>query len=503
MGVGKSPIPPSGVITPSDSSSLVESPFKKTPVEILCKIFSDTLILVPSDGSFIGPHRKNLELLKLTAVCKRWRSTASECATLWTSITSSASEPSTVQCATLFLGRSKEATLSVYLWDSGDPVDPEVEQPWKELLGLIAVQSHRLSSCNFSSPSPRFWSYWSLPAPNLRKLTAQGHGTGIPPMFRGQLPRLETLTLLYYAPWPLGKYTALRQADLRSHGQQVALTSLLNALRGCEVLEKLTIHGYARLRCGTSPPAIVSLPRLSKLELFSSDSALILGHIETPSLIGPVIIFDSNPDRDILHTIPRTKCTMPYLQGISKLHVTLNSYSAQYYIAGYRENETIALYIGVCGVGHEFRWTWARASIQAVASFIHFSNVRNLTFSTDTPDVPWDLWLPNLSDVRELTVSCPRSEDLLISLLDTSPKYGLPLCPSLQSLALDRRGRRAVVDHLSLMGFVVSRYKAGIPLRRLKLQKDEWEWIQQLDNSWVALTRSQCMYFSGAMYETC
>ena len=500
--MGKSPIPLSGIFPPSDGSSLVESPFNKTPVEILCKIFSDTLILIRPRGSYTGPHRKNLELLKLTAVCKRWRSTASECATLWTNIVSSASDPSTIQCAKLFLGRSKEAMLSVYLRDSGDPRDPEVERFWKELLGLIAIQSHRFSSCNFSSPSPHFWSYWSFPAPNLRELTAQGHGTGISPIFRGQLPRLESLTSLYYSPWPLWKYTALRQADLRSHGQYVTLTSLLNALRGCEVLEKLTIHGYAHLDREASHPAMVRLPRLCKLDLFSSDSLLILGHLETPSLIGPVIIFDSNPDCDILHSIPRTERTMPYLQEIAKLHVVLNSYSAQYYIAGYREDGSITLYIGVCGVGHELRWTWARASIQAVASFIPFSNLRNLSFSTDTPDVPWDLWLPNLSDVKELTVSCPRSEDLLISLLETSPNNGLPLCPSLQSLALYRCGKRAVVDHLSLMGFVMSRYEAGRPLRTLKLHKDEWDWIQQLDSSWVTLAQSQCTYFSGETYET-
>ena len=483
-------------VATSDNSSLVESLINKIPVEVLCKIFSETLASSPPSGaSHIGLHRKNMELLKLTAVCKHWRSTSSECAILWTRIVFSTSLPSTIQCAMLFLGRSKEAMLSVHICDSDHRSYPEVERSRKEILELIAIQSHRLSSCDFSSPSLDFWSHWSFPAPNLRELTVQGHGTGMSPIFRGQLPRLESLTSLYYAPWPLGNYIALREADLRNHGQNVTLITLLDALRGCEVLEKLTLHGYGRLDSGTPSPAIVPLPRLGRIDLFSSDSALILEHLETPSLIGPVIIFDSSPDHDILHSIPKTQRTRPYLQGIARLHVVLNSYSTQYYIAGYREDGSIALYIGVCGVGHWFRWTWARASIRAIASFVHFSNVLSLIFSTDSPVVPWDLWLPNLDNLRELTVSSPRSEGLLVSLLGASPENGLPLCPSLQSLALYRCGRCTVVDHMSLMAFVMSRYQIGRPLRTLKLHKDEWEWIQQLDNSWVALTRSQSAYF--------
>ena len=116
-------------------------------------------------------------------------------------------------------------------------------------------------------------------------------------------------------------------------------------------------------------------------------------------------------------------------------------------------------------------------------------------FTTDTFVVPWDLWLSKLGHLRELTVSCPRSEGLIISLLGDSPSNGLQLCSSLRSLALYRCGRCAVVDHVGLMGLVVARYRAGRPLRRLKLHKDEWDWIQLLDKSWVTLAESQCTCF--------
>jgi len=249
----------------------------------------------------------------------------------------------------------------------------------------------------------------------------------------------------------------------------------------------------------SQPPALF-LPNLRQVNLFSCDSALILGHLDAPSLTGPVIIFDSSPRHHILCALPKPKHPIPYLQGITKLHVILNSHSAQYYVAGYREDGLSAFYVGVCGVGHWFRWTWVRESIEAVASFAHFSDVRSLTFSTDALIVPWDMWLPNLTRVRELTVSCPRSEGLLVALLGTPPEGGLPFCPRLSTLALHRCGKYAVVDHVSLVEFVLSRYRIRRPLRRLKLYKDEWDWIRELDRSWVVLVQSQCAFFCPSIF---
>ena len=363
----------------------------------------------------------------------------------------------------------------------------------------ISSQSHRFLTCDFSPTSHSFWNYWSFPAPKLRKLTIQGLGTESTPIFRGQSPSLESITLLQYSPWPLSNYPSLQQVDLRNRGRNVSLSSLLHALGGCEALEELALHEYANLSNEAPQLPITPLPRLFKVNFFSCDAALILEHLETPSLEGPVVIFDSKPGEDILHSLPRNQhMTPPYLQGITELHVVLCSYSGQYCIAGHREDGSIALYIGVCGVNHWSRWTWVRASIAAVASFAHFFSTQNLVFSTDTPCIPWGLWLPNLNSLKELTVSCPRSDGLLETLLKTSPRTGRPLCPLLQSLALYQCGGCAVVDHVGLIRFVISRYGTGQPLRKLKLHKDEWNWIQQLDDLWAALAQSQCMYSSQA-----
>ena len=382
--------------------------------------------------------------------------------------------------------------LSVCIMNSY-PGDRETTRSCKELLRAIFSQSHRLSTCDFSSTSSSFWNNWAFPAPKLRKLTIKGYGTGAPFGFHGQAPLLESVTLLHYLPWPLGNYPSLRQVDLwnREH-RDVSLALLLDALRGCEVLEELALHGYAHLANEVSHPAPVPLPRLLKVDFFSCDSALILEHLETRSPECFVTIFDLNPGQDILRSLPRDQSrALPYLWGITELRVVLHSYSSQYHIAGHREDGSVVLYIAARGVDRS-RWAWVRASIGAIASFSHFSSTRKLTLSTDIPFISWDMWLPNLNHLQDLTVSCPRSEGLLRGLLGSSPQTGLPFCPSLQNLALYQCGGCAIVDGLGLIKFVVSRYSAGRPLRQLSLHKGDWDRIQQLDSSWAALAQSQC-----------
>ena len=403
-----------------------------------------------------------------------------------------------MQGAQLFLSRSKDAMLSIYIWDStGLTRDPEVAERLEGLLDAISSQSHRISSCELSSPSPDFWRTWTLPAPNLRKLVIKGCCTKTPLVFGGVIPRLEILISLNRTPWPLGNYAALRKAELRNYESRASLTALLGALQGCEALEKLSLHGYARMVQTKPGPTPILLPRLHRISLSSCDSALILEYLDAPSLIGPVVIYDTNPRQNILQCLPGTQRSKPYLEGIVGLHVVLETHLATYAIAGCREDGQTAFYIGAQRVEHRVRWTWTRSSIEAVASTVQFSGIRTLTFVTDSIAVPWTVWLPNLSHIRKLSVTCPRSEGILGALLRTSPEDGLPFCPFLRSLAIHRCGKYAIVDHIGLMKLVLYRYRVNRPLRRLTLRKDEWEWIQQLDldEAWVFLTKSQCKPF--------
>ena len=244
---------------------------------------------------------------------------------------------------------------------------------------------------------------------------------------------------------------------------------------------------------GDLPLTPVSLPRLRQLNIFSSNSTLILEHLNAPSLTGPVVIFDTSPHYHILRSLPKTKADPPYLQGIKKLHLVLNAGSAQHYVVGFREDGSTAFYIGACAIGYQTlaRQSWVDASIEAVAACPHFSRINSLVFATDSPEVAWDLWLPALGHLEVLNVACPRSQDLLTTLTVSSQANGLPVCPSLHSLALQRCGAHAAANNVRLMNLVLSRYRVERPIRKLKLQKDEWDAIQRRNESWGKFVQSQ------------
>jgi len=470
---------------------VINRPIDKLPLEILCRVFFNAAEFpyTTFEPSHLRPHRTNLILLKVTAVCKRWRSTALGCAILWKNIAFSTSTRSTIQCARLFLSRSKQVALSVYIWDIGCTENLEIDESSNELLEFVSAQTHRISTCQLSSPSHDFWRHWALPAPNLRKLLLHGHGPEAPPVFRGEFPRLEMFTSKYCTTWPLGNYATLSHVELRNHSRRVTLVSLLEALTGCTMLERLILDGYWRLEQDGPHLTPIHLPRLRGLDLISSDSALILEHLEAPSLRGSVIIFDPNPHRDILHSLPNPPGTVPYLQGITSLVIDISIRTSYHYVAGFRQGGSTAFYVGVYGVPYWAKWSWTQLSFAAVASFAPFSNIRSLTLVTDAAAVPWELWLPKFGRVEELSVSCPKPDDLFTALLGFPPDTRLPL---LYSLTLHRHSGSASVDCTRLMEFVLYRYGVARPLRQLRLNKEEWGWIQRLDETWVLLAQSQC-----------
>ena len=462
------------------------------PAEILCKVFVDATEFpyTTLHPSYLPPHRANLVLLKITAVCKHWRLVALACAILWTKISFSTSKMFTLRCARIFLTRSKEAEISVYAWDSERTENPKITRAFEEheLLEVVSAQAHRISACQLSSNLPDFWRYWTLPAPNLRRLLVQGCSTGAPPVFRGEFPQLKTLASMCSVIWPLGSYATLTHAELLNYNQRSTLTSLLDTLNGCMALEGLILQGYVGL--GRRDPHLtpISLPHLQQIDLIACDSALILKHFEAPSLRGPVTILDSNLPGDFLPSLPAHQHHAPYLQEIMSLVIEIKTSSSCHFVSGFRVDGSTAFCIGVDGAPNRARWGWTHLSFAAVASFAPFSNIRSLTLVTDALVVPWELWLPNLNSLLELIVSCPRLDNLVAALLTP---MGTPL-PLLQSLTLRRLGRYATLDHSALKTLVLHRNQAGRPLRQLRFDREEWGWIQACDETWVFLVESQC-----------
>ena len=82
----------------------------------------------------------------------------------------------------------------------------------------------------------------------------------------------------------------------------------------------------------------ILLPHLRQIDLLSCNSALILGYLNAPTLIGPVVIYNTNPLQNILQCLPSTDHNKPYLGGIVKLHVALGTYLAQQYVTAYDQD---------------------------------------------------------------------------------------------------------------------------------------------------------------------
>jgi hypothetical protein len=475
------------------------APITTVPVEVLGKIF---LLAVGTrsypSGSSSPSHevicRRNLVLLQLTAVSSRWRTVAIDLGTLWSDIAFTTSRPSTIRYAELSLNRSKGSMLSVYIADDRICQESVANRYVEEVIKKVAAASGRISRCELFSSSPAFWGIWVLPAPDIRQLVFGGRILTSTSPLNAELLQLRSSALFSCGLWPLSNSRNLTSAELRSDNHHMSLTALLDAFRGCDALKSLVLHGFQTLEVNDTPPAIVVLPNLRRLGLFSCDSTLLLGHIEVPSLSEPLIIFNPTPYEDIMCSVPPKQQQEPYLRNLRKLQVTLNARRSQYSISAYREDGCLALYIGTAGVPHWLRWRWTRASVDAVARFGPFSTVHALSFSTDSLMTSWPLWFLNLRLLRQLSVACPGPDRLLSSLLIPDPGTGQPPCRALSSLALLRCDPYTWVSCVRLKELVLSRRATGVPLEKLILPEEEWLRMKHLDKAWVGLVEFQGMF---------
>jgi hypothetical protein len=466
------------------------------PVELLGNILSLTAKTwpCPSGPSCEVAHYRNLALLRITTVCSRWRSVAIASGALWNNIAFTTSELSTVQCAELFLGRSKGTMLSVYISDHGEDPEPTISQYVDSVIQKVAAASGRLKFCQIFLPPPPLWNDQTLHTPNIHQIIPGGQNQPDNGRFGILFLQLRSIASFSCTFWPPGNSRNLTSAELRSNDQPTKLTTLLDVLRGCEVLKSLVLQGFDSFHVtDSSPPAVVVMANLQRLNLFSCNSTRLLSHIELPSLSASLIVFDSTPYEDMLHSVPPNQRCAPYLQNLAKLQIVLNAGRAQYSIAAYRDDGCLALSVGVSGVVHWLRWGWIGASVEAVARFVPFSAIHNLSFSTDSIMTSWNLWLLNLRNLRKLSVACPGPDRVIRALLDSDPETGLPLCRTLTSLALHGCERRSI-NHACLKRLVLRRRATQTPLQQLTLREDEWMYMKGLDTSWSDLLESQSRF---------
>ena len=240
------------------------SPVYRISVEILCLVFSFSKSkLQPHLGSF-DIHRQNLSIVRLTAVCRHWRSVAIEHAILWSSIAFTTSTLPIIDCATTFLRRSKGTSLHVHIWDMSttrhSPPCPLLRDALSNLLSLISSQRHRIVFLEVMEPSAGLFEAFQGPAENVSRVFIQGHTpTHRSDPFSGKLPNVRQITLVCPGPCRLRSLANLTQVTLHSGRRRWGLDTFLDCVDGCSSLESLSITRYLSFHPARDSTRIVSL----------------------------------------------------------------------------------------------------------------------------------------------------------------------------------------------------------------------------------------------------
>lgn len=462
------------------------------PAEVLAEIF-----LLVRDGSAASSastaighdpvYTGNLALLRVTAVCLRWRLVASDLSALWNNIAFSTLKPTSIQCAELFLGRTKSCNLYVYISAPALPDTPATSALMRKLFFRISSESHRVRGFDFIT-TPRtsiLYTYWTNPAISSHRIPGVGNTI---PSSCDAFPIVESMRLSSPSWFP-SFAPCLKILDLRSNDNSTSLRTLLHALGGCPALESLTLQGYRNFVDEGSPDApVTTLPNLRRLHVFSCNSTPILAFLRLPSLAHPLVLFDSNPHEDLLRSLPQRQSGAPYLEGVSKLRVVLNMGNSQYSIAAYREDGRMNLYLGASMVSHISRWQWIRGSMEAVASFGPFSEVTALSITADAIFASWSPCLSRMRHLSRLDLCCPDVAGCLDIL--STPVDGSPLCPSLHTLALRGFRRSNEFDYGSLKACILFRRAGACPLTFVLVPGGDWTGVRMHDTSWGALVES-------------
>ena len=130
-------------------------PFIHTvPAETLAEIFllvrdSLTVSSISATRDHGQVHAGDFALLRMTAVCPRWRLVAINSSVLWNNIVFSTLGISSIRCAELFLGRTKNCALYIYISAPALPVTPSTSASMHNLFVGISSESHRIRAFDF------------------------------------------------------------------------------------------------------------------------------------------------------------------------------------------------------------------------------------------------------------------------------------------------------------------------------------------------------------------
>ncbi|KDQ65174.1 hypothetical protein JAAARDRAFT_202390 [Jaapia argillacea MUCL 33604] len=277
------------------STSLLQSPIRRIPYEILAMIFKHRL-----DADEFARHTEPMPLV-LSRVCRLWRKIMLSNSSLWSSIRFEPDQQTIWSLSAHELPRRQEtfwfqSTVDFSLHLSGQsPL--KVSMGWKPLAStatvkLLSSHVHRLQHVEleqrFSAISPLLRAIAndsplleSLAITLYRDQTRVYLRPGVPPrpllvhdIKHFQSPKLRHLTILttclpFFLPFPWSQLTHLRVGDYSSEkpGARFQLWRCYDALHQCSSLTHLWLDMADPCRNNPRPQSPISLPNLKFLML--------------------------------------------------------------------------------------------------------------------------------------------------------------------------------------------------------------------------------------------
>ena len=413
-------------------------------VELLCSIFELSRERpVPHLGMF-DIHRQNLSLARLAAVCRRWRSVAVECASLWCNIAFSTSRPSTIHCATKFLHQLKETSLFVQIWDLMD--ENEYTEELDSLLQKLVYAGPRITRCEIFEPSEYLIEVLQCPVDKMTHLTVHGREDArLPLFFGGPLSNLKYLTYSNVGRWPLQDFPNLTELVLDNGSQVWQLGSLLDCIDGCEKLSLLSLSHFHTPHTAPVGHKTATLPGLQRLNLSFCDSNILLHHLDIPPTTFVSVSTDSSHgSQNIFQCLPPPLHPLPFLQNTESLTVVFDVTNNDFHITTFCQSAPACL-LQMYDPQRRIDGRWVFWSLNIAMGYQSFFGITSLTLVMDQVLVPWKMWLSRLHRLSRIDVCYPDTRDLILT-LSMVENGGVVVCPSLEEISIETCGAKGAVE---------------------------------------------------------
>jgi len=430
-----------------------------TPTEVLASIFSWAGGNPDISSTLPAIARQRAVLLAISGVCQRWRLVALEYGQLWGTIAFSTQDLPTINLASLFLRRSREAPLFVRI-DGPDDLwvwDNSPDDPARSVILELSKELHRVRACKLNLPPSYIWEVWIAPAPQMDDLALWVYDNdNVPPTFVDQIQRIRTMSFSSYLKWPTRSLLSLTTATLENKhgGMQISVNCILEPLDNTPNLTHLVLSGYSNL--ALSNPFTTRLLALRSLNIRFCDSTVLLDRLYIPNCTTFSITSEA-PARDP----PIHRRLFP--DETLDLSVVFDVRTEDYCIDALSR-------LGVRGmVRYQDAWEvpsdgWITAIIANLPHVTSFSSITTLEVCSTVCKVPWSCWLPHLPNVITIGLALSDYTDLLNSLMTTGSTAMPPPCPGLQTISLRTIDSRIRVDYVHFKRILVFRIQKGVPL---------------------------------------